>query len=276
MTNKNLTILVIVGIVLIGIGSFVFKPKDSSARGNIVFGITDAAEDMGDISSVVITVNKVEIRSATNGWIAVSTTTKAYDLLALKQSGKVSLLVNTTVASGTYDQVRLNVSSVVVTRNGVAQEAKLPSSELKISGTIEVMADQSLSVVFDFIADKSIHITGDGKIIFAPVIKVTRQNNIDFELRSNDEIVIKIKSFDDDDGKDDDGDGKDDEEDDDINSQNKNYEEHNYGMDERGEVRSDFELKGLFKIDNDDKILLDAGLDDQSDGKSDDENGDDN
>jgi len=272
MTNKNLILFLVAAVILIGLGSFLFSPKDSSANGNIIFGITDAAEDMGDISSVIITVNKVEIRSETSRWITVSTTTKTYDLLALKQSGKVSLLVDTTVASGIYDQVRLSISRVVVIRSGIEQEAKLPSSELKIVGDIEVTADQSMSMIFDFIADKSIHITGDGKIIFAPVIKVTRQNNIDFELRSNDEIVIKIKSFDDDDGKDDDGDGKDDDEDDNTNSQNKNYEERNYGMNEMGELKSDFELKGLFKIDNDNKILLD----DESDNEVEDEVEDDN
>lgn len=229
MTNKNIVLLIILVAIVIGVGTYLFKPQTS--QGKIVFGITDAASNMEGISSVLVTVDKVEIHNTSNNWVTVSSETKEYDLLALKQSGAVSLLVNTNVDVGIYDQVRLIVSKVIVVQNGVQEEAKLPSGELKIVGNIVVNADKTSSVVFDFIADKSLHMTGNGKFIFAPVIKIKKQNDAKVELKSNNEIDIK------DDEK---------ENDEDV------------GMDEKGEVRNNFELKGKFSIDADDNIKFES------------------
>lgn len=238
MTNKNIIVLTVIGLVVIIFGIYLFnQPKslqesentallnNQKTQGKIVFGITDATKDITGVTSVIVTVNKVDIHNAVGGWITVSTVTKEYDLLALKKTGTVSLLVNTNVDAGTYDQVRLMISKVMVTKNGVEQEAKLPSGELKIIGNIVVKGDKTSSIVFDFLADKSLHLTGNGKFIFAPVLKVTKRGDVEVELKSNNELEIK------------DGDKEDDEDSEDI------------GMDSKGEVKVNFELKGNLNID---------------------------
>ncbi len=237
MTNKNI-IIVVVLVVVLGIGAIYLynqqAPSQSynpKTQGKLVLGVTDATTDINGVSSVLITVNKVEIHSTTNGWVAVSNETKQYDLLALKQSGAVSLLANANVDVGTYDQMRLMVSKVVVIKNGVAQEAKLPSGELKIIGKIVIDADKTSTAVFDFMADKSLHITGNGKFIFAPVVKIKKRHGANVELKSNDELDIK------------DGTQENDED---------------VGMDEKGEVKNNFELKGDLNIDENEDIKLEG------------------
>ena len=247
MDNKNISIIIgALAIIILAIGavyfynqpplekgSFITSSYDPKTQGKIIFGVTDAAEEMNGISSIFITLNKIEIHSAADGWATVSNETKQYDLLVLKQSGAVSLLANANVNVGTYDQVRLMVSKVVIVDNQVEQEAKLPSGELKIMQNIVVNADKTLTVVFDFIADKSLHITGDGKFIFTPVIKVKKTGNANVELKSNNELNI-------------------------TGGEQENDED--FGMDEKGEIRNNFELKGDLEIDGNGGIKVEGNL----------------
>ena len=52
-------------------------------------------------------------------------------------------------------------------------------------GTLVVNDGQTSSASFDFLADKSLHQTGSGQLIFAPVIKVETRNNVGVTLTSN-------------------------------------------------------------------------------------------
>lgn len=248
MTTKNIILIVVAGVIVLGAGILLTNqpnlPQNNTSdiltynpktQGKIVFGVTDAASNMGGVSSVLVTINKVEVRSvATNDWVTVSNETKQYDLLALKTAGAVSLIANINADVGVYDQAKLVISKVLIVKNGIEQEAKLPSGELKTFVNIVVNADQTSSIVFDFIADKSLHVTGNGKFIFAPVIKVKKQKDVKIELKSNNEVDIKN--------------GKE-EEDEDI------------GMDSKGEVKKDFELKGNLRIDENDDIQGEDGRD---------------
>ncbi len=247
MTNKNIFLTVGAIVIVLIVGALLLSPQTPTstsqnatstgtsynAKGSVVFGVTDAAPSMGTITSVVLTVTQVSVHSTSSGWVTVSNATKQYDLLALRDSGAISLLASTSVAAGTYDQVRLAVSNVTVVRNGVSQSAKLPSGELKIVGNIVVGSNATTAVVFDFLADKSLHITGEGKLIFAPVIKIEKQDDASFELNSNNELRITS------------GHREDDE---------------NVGMDENGEVKSNFELKGTLNIDANDDVKVINGV----------------
>ncbi len=206
MTGKSIiTLVVIVVIVLLGAGAIYLynqqpsSPSQNSANstttgttGNLVFGIKDAAASMGNITSVMITVDKIELHNETQGWVTVSSDTKSFDLLALKASGATSLLAQSSVTAGTYDQMRLEVTNVMVTQNGTTSEAKLPSGELKIVGTIVVNADKTSTAVVDFMTDKSLHITGNGKFIFAPVINIQTQSNTDATVDSNNQVHVTV------------------------------------------------------------------------------------
>lgn len=225
MNNK--VVIGIVALLLIVFGVYFLSNKSSaplsqSGKGRVVVAIKDETQKIGNISSVVVTVNKVELNSVEKGWVTVSTATKNYDLLALKQMNITSLYADATVPVGTYNQIRLDISKVVVTDNGVAHEAKLPSGVLKINGNFVVKDGETSTVVFDFKADKSVHITGNGKYIFAPVINLEVKGDTKVKVNEKDEV--------------------------DSEEGDKEIDE-NFGMDAQGEVKINFE--GVDKDFND-------------------------
>jgi len=228
MSKKSIIMGVLV-IVALGI-LFYFGANKSmtlapaAGQGKVVIGITDAATAIQGVSSIMLTVDKVEVQSAAQEWITVSSGSKQYDLLELKQTGAVALLADVNLATGTYDQIRLTISKVMVTVSGTTHEAKLPSGTLKIVGRIVVEEGKTATAVLDFKADKSLHITGNGKFIMAPVVNLKTKRDASVEEHSDKTLKI-------DGGKDED----------DVN----------VGMDERGEIRKDFELDGNAKIEID-------------------------
>ncbi len=185
MSNKVLALVIAILVVIGGIYYFTQKSttdssttSTSSATGKIIFSISDAAMDMGTISEVNMTVNSMSVHSQTEGWVTVSGTPHTYKLLELNAKNESQIFADFQAATGTYDMVRISVEKiVVVTKAGATQEAKLPSGELKIDTTLVVKSNATSSIDFDFLADKSIHMTGNGSYIFAPVINVTAKSD---------------------------------------------------------------------------------------------------
>ncbi len=163
---------------------------DSGEKGRAVFVITDAAADMKTVTSVRITVEEISVHSQAQGWVSVSSTPKTYDLLQLKAQNSNALLADAQLDEGTYDEMRLDVSSVIVTDASGSQEAKLPSNELKLKGDLIVTADSTASASFDFIADESLHVTGNGKYVMAPVLKVETREDVDVSVDSQNDVKI--------------------------------------------------------------------------------------
>ncbi len=158
--------------------------------GRAVFTITDAAANMSAVTSVKVTVDSVKVHSSTEGWVTVSSQPKTYDLLKLKTEGSQELLADVQLKEGTYQQVRLDVSKVVVTDASGEHEAKLPSGELKIVGELVVKANSTSTATFDFIADESLHITGKGEYILAPVVKLETQEDAEVEVDAESKVKI--------------------------------------------------------------------------------------
>ena len=160
-----------------------------STSGRAVFTMTDAAANMGAVTSIKVTVDSVKVLGENGVWTEVSSKQQTYDLLKLKASGTQVLLADYNLASGTYQQVRLDISKVVVTDASGDHVAKLPSGELKIVGRVKVNDNSTSTVKFDFIADKSLHMTGNGTYIFAPVIKFeTREKaHVEIDERENED-----------------------------------------------------------------------------------------
>ncbi len=166
-------------------------PTEESGKGTAVFAVKDAAANMGTISSVNVTIDKVEVHSETKGWINVSDTKRTYDLLELKAKGTTELISSANLDAGTYDQMRLYISKVVVVEDNIEKEVILPSNKLKIIADLEVKENETSVATFDFIADESLHITGEGKIIMAPVIKVETRTNTTVETKAENKVEIK-------------------------------------------------------------------------------------
>jgi hypothetical protein len=161
----------------------------TSATGRAVFTATDAAANLSSVSSVKITVNSIQAHSA-KGWKTVSAEEKTYDLLELKASGDKVVLADVQLSEGTYEQIRLNISKVMVKDENGTHEAKLPSGELKVVGRLSVDANKTSAVIFDFIVNESLHLTGDGQYVFAPVVRFQTFKNASVELKSGGKAEI--------------------------------------------------------------------------------------
>ena len=164
----------------------------AGAQGRVVFSVTDATADMSAISEINMKVSSVDVHSTGGAWTTVSTTPRTYSLLALNAENKSELLADVNAQVGTYDQVRLVVDSVAVKmKAGATKEAKLPSGELRINTKLVVKGDATSSVNFDFLADKSLHVTGSGEYIFAPVVKTESKSEASVTVDSRNEVSIE-------------------------------------------------------------------------------------
>jgi len=228
----------------------------SAPTGKVYFSITDKQLDMANVTSVDVTINKIELHGVgtealkcslslcdckcypegqtpeeLNGtlcginclgefnvtgckvidnacgevrvgenasesgddggaWITVLNESKTYDLLQL--TGVEELASSVDLKSGEYNIVRLYISDVKVVLNGVEQTAKLPSGKIDINIAFMVTANKSSLVSLDFNLNDSLHITGDGQIIMAPVIKVDVSKDV--ELNITDGKVKRIRA----------------------------------------------------------------------------------
>ena len=193
-----------------------------AAQGRTVFTVTDAATALTGVTAVNVTVDKLEAHDAANGWVTVSTTAKTYDLLQLKQTASAALLADANLAAGTYDQIRLHISKVEVTANGKTQTVVLPSNSLKIVGNLTVKAGQTSTASLDFMVDKSLHMTGDGKFILAPVVRLLVKNAVGIKIGSDDKVEVSGGSTESD---------------------------QTEGMDENGDMKANFELDKNLELD---------------------------
>lgn len=167
-------------------------------QGEVIMVVTDKAADMEAVSAIMITVEKVELQSPEGNWVTVSASEQTYNLLEL-QGGNHSLLVDENLAAGIYNQMRLQISEVVVTDTMGEHDAKLPSHELKLVGNIEIQRGETTAVILDFIADESLHTTGQGDYIFAPVIQMEARHDPRISIQgqrvqiSGGEVKLKTK-----------------------------------------------------------------------------------
>ncbi|MDO8510388.1 MAG: DUF4382 domain-containing protein [bacterium] len=256
--NKNaiigiVTLVVIIGAILFYRSGSYNNPEnknggtsdngaETSTKGTIFFSVTDAAANMGAISSIMMTVDKVEMRSEAKGWVTISESPKTFDLLELKSKSKTELLAKADVAADTYNQVRLHISKIVVTESGQAKEAKIPSNELKLNSEIKVTSGTESSAKFDVMASESLHKTGKGEFIFAPVVKFESRSDANVEVGSDNSVTISGGDADD---------------------------SVTVGMDINGEVKENFRLDinanleldgGIIKLDGKSKAKIDLEL----------------
>ncbi|TAL51918.1 MAG: DUF4382 domain-containing protein [Nanoarchaeota archaeon] len=159
-------------------------------NGRVVFGISDAATEMNGVSSMTMTVDKVQVYNQASGWVTVSSQPKDYDLLKLKAEGKSQVMADTKIPRGSYDKVKLTISKVVVTNSNGTYEAKMPSSEFRTDSRIDVDAKSTSTASFDFMADQSLHLASDGQYVVAPVAKVETRYNSNVDVDSSGYLSI--------------------------------------------------------------------------------------
>ncbi|MDP2931362.1 MAG: DUF4382 domain-containing protein, partial [Chloroflexota bacterium] len=71
-------------------------------------------------------------------------------------------------------QIRMVIDKVQVALGGNApQDATVPSGALKFVRPFDVVAGQTVTLLLDFDADKSVNVTGGGKVMVKPVVKLS-------------------------------------------------------------------------------------------------------
>jgi hypothetical protein len=102
--------------------------------GTIDVRVTDQANS--EITAIVITANDLRVNQASGEsdgtWLTIVEGEHTFDLLQVV--GKEQSLGLSELAPGTYNQIRMNIQSVLITRDGVEIEGEVPSSVLRICG----------------------------------------------------------------------------------------------------------------------------------------------
>lgn len=205
-------------------------------EGRVVFSVTDAAANMGNVSEVNMTISRVDMHNTVDGWMAVSTTPKTYNLLALKANNESKVLADVEAEVNAYDQVRVTIDSVSIkTKAGVTEQAALPAKEFTMNTVLIVDADNTSSVSLDFLVDKSLHTTIDGDYVFAPVIKTEIKSQVGVSVDALGTVLLTGGTLDDTD---------------------------TFGMDLTGAVKLDFELNSAQKLNigDDNTIKIEGAL----------------
>lgn len=163
---------------------------DAEATGTVVFAITDAAADMGAVSKVEVTVDQIRVRAEGGAWTTVSSEEQTFDLLQLRSTNTVQLMIQIQLQTRNYDMVEINISKVMVTNGSGTHQATMINNRLQMECMLEVQTQTMATVNFDFIADESLHETTDGRYVFAPVIALQTRTQAQVQFRNNNEVDI--------------------------------------------------------------------------------------
>lgn len=131
--------------------------------------LTDASN--GTYSSVVVTIEAIQIHEETRGWVSLpGTFPMVVDLITLQYQQQ--LLGTVALEPGIYTQTRMILSSepganqVTLASDSTVHDITIPSSALtgiKLIGNYEISPGETTALVIDFNPDAVIHVTGGGE-----------------------------------------------------------------------------------------------------------------
>ncbi len=125
-----------------------------SRSGTLVVAIKDAPVQ---IAELWVTIDSIEVNSDQNGWTSIplldGQPTQPFDLLKLQNSALD--LSQVQLAAGTYNKVRLHVSSAESADevDGQRTSLKVPSGKIDVIISFEVKEGESTKVLIDMTAD---------------------------------------------------------------------------------------------------------------------------
>ena len=153
------------------------SPAGAEGEGRLTLTMVDAPGDFDAVNIVVIGVRAHRAgEDSTSGWFAVCEDTFTVDLLTLTDGHGV-VLADTLLPAGHYSQIRLLLGdgcNVVV--DGVAHDLEVPSgstSGLKLNHPFTLAEGTVYAATLDFDAHRSIHMTGNGRWMMRPVIRIS-------------------------------------------------------------------------------------------------------
>jgi hypothetical protein len=191
-SNSSGVIIGVLLVIVVIFGIVSYQKNHNASNGSLYVGVTDASADIKNVSDINMNVKKVEIHNKATGWMTVSSETKKYSLLTLKSSGKTEMYAkNDSIESGTYDKVRVTLGDTdIMTKNNGSIKATMPSSTIVMNENIKVAKGENTHLKFDFLADKSLHTTSDGKYVFAPVVAAESRSNATVDLAADNTLNV--------------------------------------------------------------------------------------
>jgi len=155
-------------------------PVPTPNQGTVTFTLTDKAESLDNFQYILVQLSGVSVHKSGGQWVTMKNTPPLFDLLKLYKAEQANaFLAEFNLDVGTYDQFRFDIGSMVlVTKDGVYHEAKVPSREVRLTMNLVVEKGNKSSVSVDIMSNKSIHRTGDGKYIFTPVLNLETRSKL--------------------------------------------------------------------------------------------------
>ena len=187
------TIVAALAMVVMAVGGYP-APETAQAKGILQIMVTDAPPEE-EVTSIMVTVESVEVHKAaaqqeqqqsannsTNnstdeeaGWLplGILAGNETFDLLQIQ--GIEEVLAVTELEPGKYTQIRMTIGNVQVRLgDGNLTDVIVPSGKLKFIRNFDIVEGQTTALLFDFDAEKSVNVTGSGRIIVKPVVKLSK------------------------------------------------------------------------------------------------------
>ena len=149
----------------------------AQGTGFIKVNLVDAP---GDYQQVNVEVIRIEVHRAdpadsNSGWMVISEDTTYVDLLTLT-AGNMAVLADSTLPAGSYTQVRLILGeNNTVMVDSMLHDLEVPSGQqsgLKLNHPFTINDGALYEFTLDFDADRSVHMTGNGRYMLKPVIRL--------------------------------------------------------------------------------------------------------
>lgn len=166
--------------------------------GNLTMKLTDDPINLDGktVESINVTITKVEVSKGTEEeddaeWITVIDEKQKYDLMKLQDGNWDFLAEDVSLEAGQYNQIRIHVTrenTITFENDSTEYDLKIPSaaeSGVKLVGTFTVVAGQETEVVVDFDAEESVHVTGEGRYIMRPTIRMVENPDLEEEPVEN-------------------------------------------------------------------------------------------
>lgn len=164
-------------------------------QGRVIVKLTDAPFPIDLVDKAVVTIDKIEIRKASDilveedeavsPFIVLSQQTQQFNLLDLR-NGITADLLTIAIDTGKYDLIRLHVTEAQMTlKDGTTFKLKVPGNgiKIKINQGLVVEGGVTNEVLMDFDVSKSFAIQGNIKakngitgFIFKPVVRVVSEH----------------------------------------------------------------------------------------------------
>lgn len=166
-TLKKLVLVVLAAVILSACTDIISEKVPA----NLQFHLTDSPGEYQEVNIDVIGVKVI----LNDSLLDLETNEGVYNLLEFV-NGKDTLLVDEEIETGYISQVRLVLGeNNTVMVDSMVYDLKTPSAQqsgLKFQVHEEFIGGESYAFVIDFVVDKSVHKTGNGKYMLKPVIRV--------------------------------------------------------------------------------------------------------